>query len=55
MKEPSHPAPLFIGRLQKLMDMDFYQIMKDISPSSLNELDMIIGKDQEQEDSENDE
>ena len=55
LKEPSHPAPLFIGRLQKLMDMDFYQIMKDISPSSLNELDMIIGKDQEQEDSENDE
>lgn len=48
LKEPSHPAPLFIGRLQKLMDMDFYQIIKNISPGSLEDLDIIIGKDSEE-------
>ena len=44
LKEPSHPAPLFISRLQKLMDMDFYEIIKDISPNSVSDLDNIIGK-----------
>lgn len=44
LKEPSHPAPLFIGRLQKLMDMDFYEIMQEISPNSITDLDNIIGK-----------
>ena len=44
LKEPSHPAPLFISRLQKLMDMDFYEIIKDISPNSVADLDHIIGK-----------
>lgn len=45
LKEPSHPAPLFIERLQKLMDMSFYDILKNISPSSLKDLDLIIGKE----------
>ena len=45
LKEPSHPAPLFIERLQKLMDMNFYDMLKNISPDSLNNLDMIIGRD----------
>lgn len=45
LKEPSHPAPLFIQRLQKLMDMNFYEMLKNISPDSLNNLDMIIGRD----------
>mgnify|MGYP003601173992 CR=1 FL=1 len=45
LKEPSHPAPLFIERLQKLMDMNFYEMLKNISPDSLNNLDMIIGRD----------
>lgn len=47
LKEPSHPAPLFIERLQKLMDMSFYEMLKNISPNSLNDLDVIIGKDDE--------
>lgn len=45
LKEPSHPAPLFIERLQKLMDMSFYEMLKNISPNSLNDLDIIVGKD----------
>lgn len=42
--EPSHPAPLFIRRIQRLMNMNFYDIMKDISPSSLDHLEVLIGQ-----------
>ena len=51
LREPSHPAPLFIERLQKLMDMSFYDLLKNISPSSLNDLDLIIGKEDSDQDS----
>lgn len=51
LKEPSHPAPLFIERLQKLMDMSFYDLLKNISPNSLNDLDLIIGKKEQDQDS----
>lgn len=50
LREPSHPAPLFIERLQKLMDMSFYDLLKNISPSSLNDLDLIIGKKEQDQD-----
>ena len=42
--EPSHPAPLFIRRVQRLMNMDFYEIMQDINPESLSHLEVLIGK-----------
>jgi type VI secretion system protein ImpA len=42
--EPSHPAPLFIRRVQRLMNMDFYEIMQDINPESLTHLEVLIGK-----------
>lgn len=51
LKEPSHPAPLFIERLQKLMDMSFYEMLKNISPNSLNDLDLIIGKEESEQES----
>lgn len=41
--EPSHPAPLFIRRIQRLMNMDFYDIIKDMTPNSLDTLDILIG------------
>ncbi|WP_434779542.1 type VI secretion system protein TssA [Neisseria sp. Ec49-e6-T10] len=41
--EPSHPAPLFINRIQRLMNLNFYDIMKDISPESMNQLEVLIG------------
>lgn len=46
--EPSHPAPLFIRRVQRLMNMDFYDIMKDISPESIANLEVLIGKPDEE-------
>lgn len=42
--EPSHPAPLLIRRVQRLMKMNFYDIVKDISPENLEKLDILIGK-----------
>ncbi|OUY08258.1 type VI secretion system protein TssA [Acinetobacter populi] len=42
--EPSHPAPLFIRRIQRLMNLNFYEIMKDISPDSLDRLETLIGQ-----------
>lgn len=42
--EPSHPAPLFIRRIQKLLNLNFYQIMKDISPDSLDRLENLVGQ-----------
>jgi type VI secretion system protein ImpA len=46
--EPSHPAPLFIRRVQRLMNMDFYDIMKDISPESIANLEVLIGKSEQE-------
>jgi len=46
--EPSHPAPLFIRRVQRQMNMNFYDIMKDISPESIANLEVLIGKQDEE-------
>lgn len=51
--EPSHPAPLFIRRIQRLMNMNFYDIMKDISPSSLDHLEVLIGQTNDDENNTN--
>ena len=42
--EPSHPAPLFIRRVQRLMNYNFYEIMRDISPDSLDRLETLVGQ-----------
>lgn len=52
--EPSHPAPLFIRRIQKLMNMDFYEIMKNINPDGLEKLEVLIGKRDEENSEYND-
>ena len=47
--EPSHPAPLLIRRVQKFMNMNFYDIMMDISPDSIQHLEVLIGKPTQEE------
>lgn len=42
--EPSHPAPLFIKRMQKLLNLNFYEIMQDISPESISRLEALVGE-----------
>ena len=41
--EPSNPAPLFIRRAQRLMKKNFVEIMKDLVPDSLKQLDQLAG------------
>ena len=42
--EPSHPAPLFIRRAQRLMSKNFVEIMKDLMPDSLSQLERLAGE-----------
>lgn len=42
--EPSHPAPLFIRRMQRLLNLNFYEIMQDISPESIGRLEALVGE-----------
>ncbi|MCS2164493.1 type VI secretion system protein TssA [Scandinavium manionii] len=42
--EPSHPAPLLIERVQRLIKLDFMDIIRDLAPESLSQLENIIGR-----------
>ncbi|HZZ06523.1 type VI secretion system protein TssA [Paraburkholderia sp.] len=44
--EPSHPAPLLIRRAQRLMRMNFYDIVRDMAPSALPQVDVLAGDTQ---------
>ncbi|WP_340620527.1 type VI secretion system protein TssA [Xenorhabdus siamensis] len=41
--EPSHPAPMMIDRIQRLIDRDFIDIIYDLAPEGLNQLAIIFG------------
>ncbi|MDG0023205.1 type VI secretion system protein TssA [Trinickia sp. Y13] len=42
--EPSHPAPLLLRRVQRLLTLNFYEIMRDIAPEGLGKLDALSGR-----------
>ena len=42
--EPSNPAPLFIRRAQRLMSKSFVEIVEDLLPDSLSNLEHLAGK-----------
>jgi type VI secretion system protein ImpA len=42
--EPGHPAPLLIRRAQRLMHMNFYEIVRDMAPAALPQLSMWSGQ-----------
>ncbi|WP_439153450.1 ImpA family type VI secretion system protein [Xenorhabdus santafensis] len=44
MHEPSHPAPMMITRIQRLIDRDFIDIVYDLAPDGLNQLEIIFGR-----------
>lgn len=44
--EPSHPAPLLIRRAQRLMRMNFYEIVRDMAPAALPQVDVLAGHSQ---------
>jgi type VI secretion system protein ImpA len=41
--EPSHPAPLLIRRAQRLMSMSFIEIMRDMAPDGISQIQVIAG------------
>jgi type VI secretion system protein ImpA len=47
--EPSNPAPLFIRRAQRLMAKNFVEIVKDLMPDSLSNLEKLAGEAIEKE------
>lgn len=46
--EPAHPAPLFIRRGQKLLGMNFLQIVKELSPDAYDEVCKLSGLDKDE-------
>src|SRR5262245_46453920 len=42
--EPSNPAPLLIRRAQRLMQKNFVEIVKDIMPDSLSQIERLAGE-----------
>lgn len=42
--EPSHPAPLMIERVQRLIELDFMDIIRDLAPDGVHQLESIFGR-----------
>jgi len=42
--EPSHPAPLLISRIEKLKTLDFAQIIAELTPDGMAQLQQIAGQ-----------
>jgi type VI secretion system protein ImpA len=42
--EPSNPAPLLIRRAQRLVQMNFLEIVKDLMPDSLSTIEKLAGE-----------
>jgi type VI secretion system protein ImpA len=42
--EPSHPAPLMIDRVQRLIEQDFMAIIRDLAPDGVQQLENIFGR-----------
>jgi type VI secretion system protein ImpA len=41
--EPSHPAPLLIRRIERLASMDFLQIIRELTPEGMKQLQSLAG------------
>ncbi|MFE8100787.1 type VI secretion system protein TssA [Brenneria goodwinii] len=44
LHEPSHPAPQMIERVQRLIEMNFMDIIRDLAPDGVNQLENIFGR-----------
>ncbi|EKK5220220.1 type VI secretion system protein TssA [Cronobacter sakazakii] len=42
--EPSHPAPLMIERVQRLIEMNFMDLIRDLAPDSVHQVENIFGR-----------
>jgi type VI secretion system protein ImpA len=41
--EPAHPAPLLVRRAIRLLDMNFLEIMQELTPQSVTEIERLAG------------
>lgn len=46
--EPGHPAPLLMRRAERLLGKNFLDIIRDLSPGSLSDIERIAGLEQEE-------
>ncbi|RYC39763.1 type VI secretion system protein TssA [Pectobacterium zantedeschiae] len=44
LHEPSHPAPLMIDRVQRLIELDFMDIIRDLAPDGVHQMENIFGR-----------
>ncbi|NRN28985.1 type VI secretion system protein TssA [Photorhabdus heterorhabditis] len=45
LHESSHPAPLMIERIQRLMSQDFMSIMRNLAPEAVDQLEHFFGRE----------
>lgn len=45
LNEPSHPAPLVIRRAQRLVKMNFLEIVRDLAPDAMARIEDVIGRE----------
>jgi len=43
--EPSHPAPLVIQRAKRLVKMNFLEIIRDLAPDGMRQVEDVVGKE----------
>ncbi|SIT51115.1 ImpA-related N-terminal family protein [Paraburkholderia piptadeniae] len=41
--EMGHPAPLLLRRVQRLLTLDFYELVRDIAPEGLQQVELLSG------------
>lgn len=46
--EPGHPAPLLLRRAQRLMQMSFMEIIREMAPNGLDQVQAVVGPQPEQ-------
>ncbi len=49
--EPSNPASLFVRRAQRMLNMSFLELMRELSPDSLSHLETLTGAQAQQQNS----
>ncbi len=42
--EPSHPSPMLIRRAQKLLDLNFFQIIEELVPEGVQKIESLAGR-----------
>jgi len=42
--EPSHPAPMMLERVERLIQLDFLEIIRELAPDAVNQLKGVLGR-----------